>query len=338
MTSSALVLGACGSSGDDPGKQARPVGSAEAQRSPAAENVDGDVLTLGGEFSTIDGLAVLGDHIAVRSGDKLGIGTREQFEDDDFSVVDIAEGCGELSAGATDFVLACPQAVDGTEQGGVVYLIDPTAPTLENTRTAEERFTTATQTSTGDVVAAAADSSRIITFPHDDPTATTEISMTDTVDQLVSTTYADHLDPVVVINRKFTTIQGLDREQRREGGRLRAGAGIGTVAPGEQGVFLAADTEGDQLLVYTRFDVVRLHQSMPVDRSPWAVAWDSSQQLAWVASTGTNSLVGYDLSTGEPLEQQRYSTVADATSLAVMDNGTKVLASASGDGIQFLDS
>ncbi len=313
------------------------MGSAQAQRSPASEKVDGEVITLGGEFAAVDDLAVIGERIAVRSGNQLGIGTRADFEDNRLTVLAIAEECGDLSAGAQDFVLACPQPIEGSGDEGVVYLIDPSSPTLDETRTAEEKFTTATQTSTGDVVAAAQDSSHVITFPHDDPSATIDTSMTDTVDQLVSTSYTDHPDPVVVINREFTTIQGIDRTENAEGGRLRAGAGVGTIAPGEEGMFLAADTEGDQILVYTRFDVLRLHQSMPVDRSPWAVAWDSSGQLAWVASTGTNTLVGYDLSTGEPLEQQRYSTVADATSLAVMDNGTKVLASSSGDGLQFID-
>lgn len=105
----------------------------------------------------------------------------------------------------------------------------------------------------------------------------------------------------------------------------------------DNGLLLASDTAGSQLLIYTRMDVIRLNQSMPVDASPWAVAWDPRANIAWVASTATNTVTGYTISTGEPVETARYSTVGNARSITVLDDSTLVVASHSGDGVQFLD-
>lgn len=337
LTSLAVGLGACGHAEDNPTKQARPVGNAEAEQSPQASDTDGEVIAAPARFANVADMAVLGDRIALRSRDAIGIGTREDLERGSLIELDIDSTCGDLAAGADVFLLTCPSG-DDPDAGGTVYLIDPDSPSFETQLSSEHRLTTATQTSNGDVIAGGSGSTTVVTFPHDAPDSPTTLTVTDPVDQVVSVPYSGHRDPTVVINRKVTTIQGLDRDKDKQGARLRAGAGVGTVAPGQDGMFLAADTEGNQLLVYTRLDVIRLHQSLPVDPSPWAVAWDSSRQLAWIASTARNSLVGYSLSSGEPVERHRVATVANAQHLGVLDDGTLVLASTSGDGLQFISA
>lgn len=101
---------------------------------------------------------------------------------------------------------------------------------------------------------------------------------------------------------------------------------------------LVSDNLGPQLAVYTADDVIRLHQTAPVDESPWGVAWDDVHDLAWISSTAENSLVAYDISTGVPVEEHRLDTVADVHNVVVLSDGTLVAASATGDGLQVIDN
>ena len=111
---------------------------------------------------------------------------------------------------------------------------------------------------------------------------------------------------------------------------------MGKVAAGENGLVLAADSTGNQIHVYTTDDIIRLQQSAPVPEGPWDVAWDSSQRLAWVSSLAENTATGWDISQGIPLERKRFATIASAQSMITLDDGTVVLASATGDGIQIV--
>ncbi len=51
--------------------------------------------------------------------------------------------------------------------------------------------------------------------------------------------------------------------------------------------------------------------------------------------TGNNKVVGYDLSTGVPVEKNRFDTVRQPNSVTVdTATGTLVVGSATGDGLQ----
>ena len=71
--------------------------------------------------------------------------------------------------------------------------------------------------------------------------------------------------------------------------------------------------------------------------TPWAVGWDAAHQLAWVSSLSTNQLVGYSLATGTPVQAQSHRTIADAQFLTVLPNGTLVVGSASGAGLEVIE-
>ena len=81
---------------------------------------------------------------------------------------------------------------------------------------------------------------------------------------------------------------------------------------------------------------MRLHQTVPVAGSPWAVAWDPERDVAWVTTTADNRLRAFDLSTGVPEEVGAVDTVADARSILVLADGTLVVASATGEGLQVI--
>ncbi|EUA44325.1 putative lipoprotein lppL [Mycobacterium xenopi 3993] len=79
-----------------------------------------------------------------------------------------------------------------------------------------------------------------------------------------------------------------------------------------------------------------MRQAYPVRQAPYGLA--GSRQLAWVSQTATNMVIGYDLSTGIPVERVRYPTVRQPNSLTFDDaSGTLYVVSGSGDGVQVIE-
>lgn len=141
-------------------------------------------------------------------------------------------------------------------------------------------------------------------------------------------------DRVVVLDRGQTSVTALAPDGRAEQA-LRAGEGATTMAADEQGRVLVADTRGGQLLVYG-VDPLILRQAYPVPQAPYGLV--GSRNLAWIAQTAANIVIGYDLSTGIPVEKVRYPTVQQPNSLAFDDtSGTLYVVSGSGAGVQVIE-
>ncbi len=141
-------------------------------------------------------------------------------------------------------------------------------------------------------------------------------------------------DTVAVLDRGQTSVTTIGADGRI-GQSLRAGQGATTMVADPAGRLLVADTRGGQLLVFG-IDPLILRQAYPVSQSPYGVA--GSRGLAWVSQTSANSVVGYDLSTGIPLEKVRYATVRQPDTLAFDDAaGTLYVISGSGDGVQVIE-
>jgi DNA-binding beta-propeller fold protein YncE len=139
---------------------------------------------------------------------------------------------------------------------------------------------------------------------------------------------------VAVLDRGQTTITTVGADGRI-GQSLRAGQGATTLVADPAGRLLASDTRGGQLLVFGA-DPLILRQAYPVADSPYGVA--GSRGLAWVSQTSANSVVGYDLSTGIPLEKVRYPSVRQPNALAFDDAaGTLYVVSGAGDGVQIIE-
>ena len=138
----------------------------------------------------------------------------------------------------------------------------------------------------------------------------------------------------VVLDRGQTSVTTIDADGRVEQA-LRAGEGATTLAADPLGVVLAADTRGGQLLVYG-VDPLMLRQAFPVREAPYGLA--GSRALAWVAQTTSNTVIGYDLTTGIPVEKVRYPTVQQPNSLAFDDTAdTLYVVSGSGAGVQVIE-
>jgi outer membrane protein assembly factor BamB len=139
---------------------------------------------------------------------------------------------------------------------------------------------------------------------------------------------------VFVLDRSQTSVTTVEPGGTRAQHALRAGTGATNMALDPAGRVLVTDTRGEQLLVFGS-DPLILRQQFPVRGAPYGVA--GSPTLAWVSQTATNSVVGYDLATGIPVERVRYRTVQQPNSLAFDDaTGTLYVVSGSGAGVQVI--
>lgn len=293
------------------------MGNATPAPSPEAQDPAGTVHP----FAAISEIEAAGELLAVRAGSTLHVGTLDEIIAGSAATHSLDDACGDLSPNNATFVTACGSEIrlftaDGAETVAV-----------------EEPATAAAVTTTGEILAAS-DNDSSVRVIRDGEVAETFTVARET-DRLLAAPSEDGTpDAVVRLNNFDTTIQDLDWQSGRQGGTLRAGLGVGQVSAAPQGTVLAADTTGSQLLVYNTDDVIRLQMTAPVAESPWAVAWDVPNELAWVGSTATNTAEGYSLATGVPIKQASFATIADAQSLAALPDGTLVLGSASGGGLQ----
>ncbi|WP_424383193.1 YncE family protein [Mycobacterium sp.] len=155
------------------------------------------------------------------------------------------------------------------------------------------------------------------------------------------TTVFAHVDSLAA---QGNTLAVLDRGQTsvttigvdgKVGQQLRAGQGATTMVADPAGRLLVTDTRGGQLLVFG-VDPLILRQAYPVRQSPYGLA--GSRGLTWVSQTSTNLVIGYDLSTGIPLEKVRYPTVRQPNTLTFDDAaGTLYVVSGAGGGIQIIE-
>jgi hypothetical protein len=138
----------------------------------------------------------------------------------------------------------------------------------------------------------------------------------------------------VVLDRGQTSVTTIGADGHAEQA-LRAGEGATTLAADPLGLVLVADTRGGQLLVYGVNPLI-LRQAYPVRQAPYGLA--GSRELAWVSQTASNIVIGYDLSTGIPVEKVRYPTVQQPNSLAFDEaSDTLYVVSGSGAGVQVIE-
>ncbi len=138
----------------------------------------------------------------------------------------------------------------------------------------------------------------------------------------------------VVLDRGQTSVTTISDSGTDAQHALRAGEGATTMAADSAGRVLVADTRGNELLVFGT-DPLILRQRYPVPDAPYGLA--GSRKLAWVSQTAVNTVVGYDLATGIPVEKVRYRTVQQPNSLAFDEaSGTLYVVSGSGAGVQVI--
>ena len=98
-------------------------------------------------------------------------------------------------------------------------------------------------------------------------------------------------------------------------GSTPAGAGPTHLVADKHGRFIAADTRGDAVRVFNTEP--RELASVPQPGGPYGIAYDPTRDLLWVASSGTNEVVGYDMTRETPHEVKRVATVQNPYTVAV---------------------
>lgn len=122
---------------------------------------------------------------------------------------------------------------------------------------------------------------------------------------------------------------------------------IGSVAAGDGPTHLVADKHGRMIAADTRGDAVRVFEPLPTPRQvgmvaqpggPYGITYDPTRDRLWVASSGTNEVVGYDMAQPTPREVMRLPTVQNPYSLGVdAKTGRLFIASVTDGVLQIVD-
>jgi hypothetical protein len=189
-------------------------------------------------------------------------------------------------------------------------------------------FTAIAGRADGTLALGAADGS-VYTLTPGQPTASNRTKTFARVDCL-----AAQGNTVAVLDRGQTSVTTIG-DDGKVGQSLRAGQGATTMVADPAGRLLVTDTRGGELLVFGVNPLI-LRQAYPVPQSPYGLA--GSRGLIWVSQTAANLVIGYDLSTGIPVEKVRYPTVQQPNALAFDDAaGTLYVVSGSGAGVQIIE-
>ncbi|MHA3022011.1 YncE family protein [Mycobacterium sp. BMJ-28] len=196
---------------------------------------------------------------------------------------------------------------------------------------AQTEFTAIARRADGRLVLGSADGAVLTLAPGDaSDSVSASLKIFARVDGLVA-----QGNSVVVLDRSQTSVTEVDDDGTKAEQALRAGEGATTIAADPAGRVLVADTRGGALMVYGTEPLI-LRQAYPVHDAPYGLT--GSGTLTWVSQTAANTVVGYDLATGIPVEKVRYRTVQQPNSLAYDDaSGTLYVVSGSGAGVQVIE-
>ncbi len=120
---------------------------------------------------------------------------------------------------------------------------------------------------------------------------------------------------------------------------------VGSTPAGEGPTHLVADKHGRMIAADTRGDAVRVFDTSPRQLAeiaqpggPYGITYDSTRDMLWVASSGTNEVVGYDMANPMPREVKRFATVQNPYTLGVdSKTGRLFVAGATAGVVQIID-
>ncbi|MEV0248690.1 hypothetical protein AB0H76_18965 [Nocardia sp. NPDC050712] len=308
-----LLLTGCSSSGDKPDAPTREPATAAVAPVPAAAPA-GQVVPLGRAVSALVADAGTGQLAALDGATLLLVDPNTAA----VRTVALPGPGASLAAGKPgEILVAAPQRV--------VRVDVAAAETTEIPVDGDVR--SVLQGADGTVLAGTADG-RVRTLAADGAVVRTVPGLI-SADVLART--PDHL---AVLDRHQSSITEIEPGATDLGLAQRAGDGATMMIADHFGRVLVTDTADNELLVYTTGPLL-LRQRFPVGSSPYALAYDQRSETVWVTCTQSNEVVGFDLSTGIPVEVGRYPAVRQPNSVTVDERtGDLFVGSATGDGVQ----
>ena len=119
-------------------------------------------------------------------------------------------------------------------------------------------------------------------------------------------------------------------------GSTPAGDGPTHLVADKHGRFIATDTRGDAVRVFSTEP--REVASVPQPGGPYGITYDPVRDRLWVASSGTNEVIGYDMAADTPREVARVATVQNPYTVGVdSTTGRLFVAGVTGGVVQMID-
>jgi DNA-binding beta-propeller fold protein YncE len=122
---------------------------------------------------------------------------------------------------------------------------------------------------------------------------------------------------VGMLDARRNTLTVYDAERLAVVGSAGAGAGPTHLVADRHGRMIATDTRGDTIRVFDPLPAPREVAAVTQPGGPYGIAYDATRDRLWVASSGTNEVVGYDMSQPAPREMRRIPTVQNPYSVGV---------------------
>jgi DNA-binding beta-propeller fold protein YncE len=117
-----------------------------------------------------------------------------------------------------------------------------------------------------------------------------------------------------------------------------AGVGPTHLVGDRHGRMIATDTRGDTIRVFTPQPTPQEIATVAQTGGPYGIAYDATRDRLWVTSTGTNEVVGYDMTNATPREVRRLPTVRNPNTVGVDPaTGRLFIAGVSGGVVQIVD-
>lgn len=120
---------------------------------------------------------------------------------------------------------------------------------------------------------------------------------------------------------------------------------VGVAPAGEGPTHLVADRHGRMIATDTRGDAIRVFDTQPRQIAeiaqaggPYGITYDPTRDRLWVASSGTNEVIGYDMADPTPREFQRIPTVQNPYTVGVdATTGRLFIAGVTAGVVQIVD-
>ena len=146
-------------------------------------------------------------------------------------------------------------------------------------------------------------------------------------------------DTVGMLDARANSLTVYDAVRLSIVGSTPAGVGPTHLVADRHGRMIAADTRGNAIRVFTARPMPRQVGYIAQSGAPYGIAYDPARDRLWVASSGTNEVVGYDMAQTNPIEVQRYYTVQNPYSVGVdAKTGRLLVAGVTGGVVQIIDT